>query len=124
MLEKKFIQQSDSGYGHIMFTVPKKDGTFQIIQDYRPVNKYTRKDTTPLHSIQDTIKSLGDKVLFSKFDIQEGYNNIQLIPEDQWKAAFKMHIGLFKPTVMMFRLQGEPETFSRMIAVDVMLRSH
>jgi hypothetical protein len=69
MLEKKYIQWSDSRYGHTTFTVPKKDGTFRIVQDYRPVNKYTKKDTTPLPSIQDTVESLGDKVLFSKFGI-------------------------------------------------------
>jgi hypothetical protein len=69
MLEKKFIQQSDSRYGHATFTVPKKDGTFWVVQDYRPVNKYTWKDMTPLPSIQDAVESLGDKVLFSKFDI-------------------------------------------------------
>jgi hypothetical protein len=119
MLEKKFIQRSNSRYGHATFTVPKKDGTFRIVQDYRPVNKYTKKDTTPLPSIQDAVESLGDKVLFSKFDIREGYNNIQLVPEDRWKAAFKTHIGLFEPTVMVFGLQGAPGTFSRMIAVDV-----
>jgi hypothetical protein len=65
------------------------------------------------------VESLGDKVLFSKFDIREGYNNIQLVPEDQWKAAFKTHIGLFQPMVMVFRLQGAPGTFSRMIVMDV-----
>jgi Reverse transcriptase (RNA-dependent DNA polymerase) len=119
MLKKGFIERSDSPYGHATFTIPKKDGTQQIVQDYRPVNRYTKKDTTPLPSIQDAIESLGDKVLFSKFDIQEGYNNIQLVPEDWWKAAFKTHIGLFQPTVMVFGLQGTPGTFSRMIAVDI-----
>ena len=104
MLKKKFIQHSDSCYEHTTFTIPKKDGTFRIVQDYRPVNKYTEKDTTPLPSIQDAVKSLGDKILFSKFDIQEGYNNIQLVPKDRWKATFKTHIGLFEPTVMVFGL--------------------
>jgi len=69
MLNKDFIQQSDSKYGHSTFTVPKKDGTFRIIQDFRPVNKYTEKDVTPLPSIQEAIEGLGDKVLFSKYDI-------------------------------------------------------
>jgi hypothetical protein len=82
MLKKGFIECLDSQYGHATFTVPKKDGTLQIVQDYRPVNRHTEKDTTPLPNIQDAVESLGDKVLFSKFDIQEGYNNIQLVPED------------------------------------------
>jgi Reverse transcriptase (RNA-dependent DNA polymerase) len=119
MLKKGFIEHLDLRYGHTTFMVPKKDGTFQIVQDYRPVNRYTEKDTTPLPNIQDAVESLGDNVLFSKFDIWEGYNNIQLVPEDRWKAAFKTHIGLFQPTVMVFGLQGTPGTFSRMIMVDV-----
>jgi Reverse transcriptase (RNA-dependent DNA polymerase) len=119
MLKKGFIEWSDSWYGHATFTVPKKDGTFQIVQDYRPVNKHMEKDTTPLPNIQDAVESLGDKVLFLKFDIQEGYNNIQLVPEDWWKVAFKTHIGLFQPMVMVFGLQGTPRTFLQMIMMDI-----
>src|SRR6266850_1313383 len=59
MLDKGFIQQSDSKYDHSTFTVPKKDGTFRIVQDFRPVNKYTEKDVTPLLSIQEAIEGLG-----------------------------------------------------------------
>ena len=65
----------------------------------------------PLPSIQETIEGLEDKTLFSKYDMQEGYNNIQIVLEDRWKAAFKTHMGLFKPKVMLFRLQGTLETF-------------
>src|SRR6267142_3044665 len=80
MLDKGFIQRSNSKYGHSTFTVPKKDGTFRIVQDFRLVNKYMEKDVTPLPSIQEAIEGLGDKTLFSKYDIREGYNNIQIVP--------------------------------------------
>src|SRR6266850_1105871 len=119
MLDKDFIQRSDSKYRHSMFTVPKKDGTFRIVQDFRSVNKYTEKDVTLLPSIHEAIEGLGNKTLFSKYNIREGYNNIQIVPEDRWKAAFKTHMGLFEPKVMLFGLQGAPGTFSRMIAVNV-----
>jgi len=69
MLDKDFIQRSNSKYGHVMFMVPKKDGTFRIVQDYQPVNKVTEKDTSPLPSIPDAVESLDDKVLFLKSDI-------------------------------------------------------
>jgi len=69
MLNKDFIQRSDSRYEHSTFTVPKKDGTFRIVQDFRPVNKYTEKDVTPLPSIHEAIEGLRNKILFSKYDI-------------------------------------------------------
>jgi len=69
MLDKDFIQRSNSRYRHSTFTVPKKDGTFRIVQDFRPVNKYMEKDVTPLPSIQKAIEGLGDKTLFSKYNI-------------------------------------------------------
>ena len=119
MLDKNFITHSDLKYRHATFTVPKKDGMFCIVQDHWPVNKFTEKDTTPLPSIQEAIKGLGDKILFSKYNIWEGYNNIQIVPKDCWKAAFKTHMGLFEPNIMLFSLQGAPGTFSWMIAVDM-----
>jgi RNase H-like domain found in reverse transcriptase/Reverse transcriptase (RNA-dependent DNA polymerase) len=49
--------------------------------------------------------------LFTKFNIQWGYNNIWIKPGDKWKAAFLMPEGLFEPTVMFFRLTNSPATF-------------
>jgi len=30
---------------------------------------------------------------------------------DEWKGAFTMHIGSFKPTVMFFGMTNSPATF-------------
>ena len=106
MLDKNFITCSDSKYRHATFTVSKKDGMFHIIQDYRLVNKFTEKDTTPLSSIQEAIEGLRDKVLFSKYNIWEGYNNIQIVPEDHLKAAFKTHMGLCYAAAGVFLAAG------------------
>jgi hypothetical protein len=53
--------------------------------------------------------------LFTKFDIQWGYNNIQIKPRDEWKAAFLTPEGLFKPMVMFFGLTNSPVTFQMMM---------
>jgi RNase H-like domain found in reverse transcriptase/Reverse transcriptase (RNA-dependent DNA polymerase) len=119
MLERGFISLSDSSYGSPTFTVTKKDGSQRVIQDFRELNKYTVKDITPLPNIKQAIEGLGDKVLFSKFDIQEGYNNIQIVPKDCWKMAFKTHRGLFEFNVMPFGLCNAPGTFSRGLGNDV-----
>jgi hypothetical protein len=65
----------------------------------------------PLQLIEDIIHKFAGKKWFTKFDIQWGYNNRPIVEEDQWKAAFKTKRGLFKPTVMFFRLCNSPATF-------------
>ena len=48
-------------------------------------------------------------------DIHWGYNNIRIKEGDEWKAAFLTLEGLFKPTVMFFRLTNSPATFQTMM---------
>jgi hypothetical protein len=53
--------------------------------------------------------------LFTKFDIQWGYNNVHIKEGDEWKGAFKTSKGLFEPTVMFFSLTNLPATFQMMM---------
>ena len=71
------------------------------------------KDAYPLPLISDLIDKVKDVTIFTKFDIQSGYNNIRIREGDQWKAAFITLKGLFKPTTMFFRLSNSPATFQR-----------
>jgi hypothetical protein len=112
MLEQGFISISSSNYRSPTFTVAKKDRTQRIVQDFRELNKHMVKDVTPLPDIKQAIEGLGNKVLFTKFNVCEGYNNIQIIPEDCWKTGFKTHRGLFKFNIMLFGLCNAPGTFS------------
>jgi hypothetical protein len=54
-------------------------------------------------------------MLFTKFNIQWGYNNIQIKLGNEQKAAFLTPEGLFKLTVMFFGLTNSPATFQLMM---------
>ena len=54
-------------------------------------------------------------MLFSKFNVQWGYNNVQIKDGDEWKAAFITNQGLFEPRVMFFGLTNSPATFQTMM---------
>jgi hypothetical protein len=75
-LDKGYITASASPYGSPTFMVKKKDGTLRIVHNYQKLNEYTIIDITPLPHIQSILEELRGKVLFSKFDIRAGYNNI------------------------------------------------
>jgi hypothetical protein len=52
-----------------------------------------------------------DSILFTKFDVRWGYNNIHIQEKDQWKGAFITPFSLFKPTVIFFGFCNRPPTF-------------
>ena len=114
-LAKGYIVNSKSAMASPLFFVGKKDGSSRPCQDYRKLNEGTVKDAFPLPNIQDLLRDLQGAKYFTKLDIRWGYNNIQIKPEDRWKAAFSTPFGLYEPTVMFFGLCNSPATFQRMM---------
>jgi len=58
---------------------------------------------------------VGKRKVFTKLDLRWGYNNVRIKEEDEWKAAFTIHIGAYEPTIMYFGLTNSPATFQAMI---------
>jgi hypothetical protein len=112
-LEKGYIRPSKSQYASSFFFIKKKDGKLRPVQDYRKVNAWTvcNQYPPPPPLIGDLIRDLGGAVVFTKFDIRQGYNNIRIKEGDEHKATFKTRRGLFEPTVMYFGLCNSPATF-------------
>jgi len=51
------------------------------------------------------------KQVFTKMDLQWGFNNVRIKKGDQWKEAFMTYVGSFEPTVMFFGITNSPATF-------------
>ena len=114
-LKAGFIMESKSRYVTSCFYIPKKDGSLQLVQDYRKLNQVTIKDKTPLPLIGEVIDRLKEAKYFNKLDLIWGYNNIRIKEGDEWKAAFLTNKRLFEPQVMYFGLCNLPGTFQRMM---------
>ena len=59
------------------------------------------------------IDSIGKRKVFTKIDLQWGYNNVRIKKEDEWKAVFSTPEGSFEPIVMFFGLTNSPAMFQR-----------
>src|SRR5882757_4021453 len=115
MVARKYIQPSISSFASPFFFIKKKDGKLRLVQDYRKLNDITVKNQYPLPLINDVVDKLKHTRYYTKFDVRWGYNNVLIHPPDRWKAAFKTHRGMFKPTVMFFGLTNSPATFQAMM---------
>jgi len=75
-LRKGYIRPSKSPQMASVFFVGKKDVKKRIVQDYRYLNEWTIKNSYPLPLISDTVGNIGTKRVFTKLDLQWGYNNV------------------------------------------------
>ena len=75
-LKVKLIVESKSQYAVPCFYILKKDGSLQLVQDYRKLNQVTIKNKTPLSLIREVIDKLKKAIYFNKLDFIWGYNNI------------------------------------------------
>jgi len=71
-----------------VFFIKKKDGSPQLVQDYRALNSMTVKNKYPLPLISELMSQLRGARYFTKLDIHWGFNNVRIKPRDKWKAAF------------------------------------
>ncbi len=114
-LEKGYIRESKSPYASSFFFVKKKDSKMQPVQDYRKINALMIRNQYPLPLIADLIRDLSNAHIYTKLDVQWGYNNVRIHKGDEKNAAFKTRYGLFEPTVMYFGLTNSPATFQTMM---------
>jgi hypothetical protein len=117
MVGKGYIRPSKSPYASPFFFVKKKDGKLRPVQDYRWLNSHTVRNQYPLPLIAQLISDLSGAHIFSKVDVQQGYNNVRIKKGDEWKAAFKTKFGHWEPLVMFFGLTNSPSTFQEMMNV-------
>ena len=94
-----------------VFFVGKEDSKKRMVQDYKYLNKQTFKNNYLLSLISDIVKNIGTKKVFTKFDLQCGYNNVYIKEENEQKVAFMTLEGFFEPTIIFFGLMSFPVTF-------------
>ncbi|KAG5719706.1 hypothetical protein E4T56_gene18493 [Termitomyces sp. T112] len=99
----------------LVLFIKKKDGFFQLVQDYWVLNTMMVKNHYPLPLISKLINNFWGAQYFIKLDVQWDYNNMHIQEGDKWKAAFWTNWGLFEPLIMFFRLTNSPATFQTMM---------
>ena len=99
---------------HIVLAT-KKDGKVRFCVDYRRLNDVTVKDAYPLPRVDDCLDSLAGSKWFSSMDLNSGFWQIGMSPDDKEKTAFITSLGLYQFTVMPFGLANSPSTFERLM---------
>ena len=113
--EKGYIRPLISPIASSFFFLRKADRSQRPVQDYRGINRHNVHNWYPLPLIPELIAEVQDVFVFSKFDVERGFNKVHIKEGDQHKAAFKTKYGLYETMVMYFGLCNSPATFQNMM---------
>ena len=83
--------------------------------DYRGLNALTIKNKYPLPLIRKTLDRLCKGIYFTKLDIVTAFNKICMAEGEEWKTAFRTHLGLYEYLVMPFGLSNASSSFQNFL---------
>ena len=115
MLQAGVIEPCDSPWASAVVLVPKKNNTWRLCPDYRPVNGVTKKDLYPLPRIDESLDLVSGSSWFSALDLRSGYYQVPLSPEARPKTAFCTGRGLWQFKVLSFGQCNAPATFAQLM---------
>ncbi|KAL8440652.1 hypothetical protein Emag_007849 [Eimeria magna] len=79
------------------------------------LNKLTISCEQPIPNKTTIMEQLQEAKYFTIMDMESGFHQVRVAPEDQHKTAFRCYLGHFDFKVMPFGLQGAPETFQEIM---------
>uniref|UniRef100_A0A0G4HCB4 Reverse transcriptase domain-containing protein n=1 Tax=Chromera velia CCMP2878 TaxID=1169474 RepID=A0A0G4HCB4_9ALVE len=116
-VDRGFIRPSTSPSGAPAFFVKKKDGTFRMVIDHRPLNKVMVKNTFPLPHAEELMETFFGKRWFTKLDLRQFFYQLHIAMGDSYKTAFVTRWGTFEWLVMPFRVLNAPPASMRLITL-------
>ncbi|XP_028413864.1 uncharacterized protein K02A2.6-like [Dendronephthya gigantea] len=94
---------------------PKQPGKIRMCVDMRQANKAIQRERHITPTIKEVIGDLNGATVFSKLDLNQGYNQLELAPESRYITTFSTHVGLRRFTRLNFGISSAAEIFQNVI---------
>ena len=94
--EKGYIRLSISPIASPFFFLQKANGSQRPVQDYRSVNWWTVCNWYPLPLIPELIAEVQKAFVFTKFDIEGGFNKVQMLQMNPHFFLFYFASGTYQ----------------------------
>ncbi|RWR99108.1 hypothetical protein B4U79_15938, partial [Dinothrombium tinctorium] len=112
LLAANVIRPSTSSYCAPVLLVPKKNGEYRLVVDYRDLNpKIINENSYPIQRIEDILDSINGCSTFSLLDCHSGFFTLPIAESDKHKTAIITPFGLFEFNRLPQGLKISPNNF-------------
>lgn len=94
---------------------PKSPGKIRVCVDMRRANQAIKRERHATPTIKEIIGDLNGATVFSKLDLNQGYNQLELAPESRYITTFNTHMGLMRYKRLNFGISSAAEIFQNVI---------
>ena len=94
---------------------PKQPGKIRVCVDMRQANQAVKRERHLTPTIKEMIGDLNGAKVFSKLDLNQGYNQLELAPESRYITTFSTHMGLMRFKRLNFGISSAAEIFQNTI---------
>ena len=99
-----------------MVVVPKGDGCLRVCGDYKQtINPVMVVDQYPLPRVEDLMSQLSGGQKFSKIDLSQAYQQVQLDEASRKFVTINTHKGLYQYTRVTFGIASAPALFQKIM---------
>ena len=96
----------------LIVPVPKKDGKVRICGDYKvTINQAINVDQYPLPRLTDLFATMAKGKNFTKLDLSQAYQQMQLVEESAQYLTINTHMGMYQYTCLPFGVVSAPAIF-------------
>ena len=96
---------------------PKSPGEIRVCVDMRRANQAIKRERHITPTINEIIHDLNGACIFSKLDLNQGYNQLELDESSRYITTFSSHLGLWRYKRLSFGINSAAEVFQNAIRV-------
>ena len=94
--------------------IMKPDNAIRICSDYKTtVSQVSKLDNYPIPKVEDLLATLGGREKFTKLDMSQAYQQLQLDDDAKRYTTINKHKGLFQYNRLPYGISSAPGIFQR-----------
>ena len=115
LLKDGVIEPSNSHYSSPMFLVPKGEGNYRAVVDFRALNKRIAVESVPLPDVHSACHWFGKAKYFTTLDLNQAYHQIPLAATSRPLTAFCTDWNLYQFARVPFGLATGAQVLTRLL---------